>query len=211
MSFWSTIDHRAHLLDGSLFGEACGVADPDDLAFASSEPTRDGEESLEGPWTPIGDWSGDGLDDLVLGHPSSTGGGEWVGAIRFFDAPPEDGFSAGSAVGSYTGPYEGTIGAYLQAVDFDGDGVDDLVTGAGRDTLVIRGGSIPGPSTPLPERHLFYDTNADHTLGASALFWAGDYNGDGFADVASFRRTDTYTDVGAIAGFAVPWDDDTYW
>jgi len=97
----------------------------------------------------VGDWDGDGLEDLAVGAPEAavTGGPRTGRAFLFYGgvvggAPVE----AGSAPAWVNGPRtDALFGTLLVALDFNGDGKDDFVAGAPGDSRSSTGaGGIYG-------------------------------------------------------------------
>jgi hypothetical protein len=143
------------------------------------------------------DFAGSGRRQLVVGLPGVGGGG--VVALRGLTRPIADPAPRARADG---------FGSALASGDFDADGHADLAIGApGRNVgdraqregavTVLYGSShglsgartttIPGPGSELPYRSAHY--------GAALV--AGDFNGDGYADLA----------VGAPGSDATPVED----
>jgi hypothetical protein len=81
----------------------------------------------------VGDFDGDGHDDLVLGDPSGSG------TVYLYYGPLVSGsFTASDADGDITGDGD-AFGVSLEAGDADADGCDDLVIGADGDDTVGSG------------------------------------------------------------------------
>lgn len=153
----------------------------------------------------VGDFNGDHFDDLAVGVPYEDLGasGSDHGLVHVFY-----GFSTGlSAFGSQTWTQDSNLvlgvaatsdwfGYSLAAGDFDGDGKDDLAIGVPNDAPTI----IAGGSTQV-----LYGSSAGLTAGGNQLFSedspgvpgnaatnehfglaiaAGDFDGDGFCDLA---------------------------
>lgn len=157
----------------------------------------------------FGDFDGDGLDDLAIGAPlgigaiASNDGTIWIlfggdgwkrtdvdlskatVGTRFSHVLPEGG--------------EDHSGQSLTAEDVNGDGVDDLIVGAplasplnrffgGRLTILFGGASFRGRTFDLRQP---YGTYGEYRLlpqaasmAMTSSLAAGDYDGDGFGDVA---------------------------
>lgn len=108
------------------------------------------------------DWDQDGIDDLVLGGLS--GGPE---DLLILD---------GQGGGDFAGPVSLVPGGWqlLDVVDVDGDGILDLVEGAGTDELVVRRGVGNGAVGPRQDSYAglyaslgeLRDLNADGALDA---------------------------------------------
>src|SRR5580704_13381807 len=116
----------------------------------------------------VGDFNGDGIEDLAIGNFA----GSSVTVLR------------GDGAGNFT-PFTGspfTVGSHPYSVvvgDFNGDGIQDLATAnlTGNSVSVLlgtgTGGFNPAPGSPF-------------TVGSSpASVVVGDFNGDGFADLAA--------------------------
>ncbi len=147
------------------------------------------------------DFNGDGLDDLAVGVPLAEVDEEiWAGGVQIHFGIREGIDFAGSAFiteGTASVPgdpeYEDQFGHELACGDFNADGFDDLAVDAvgedlGEGMVVILPGSPSGPD-PSSSRSFkqgnpgMGGTAEDHDHFGEALA-AGDFNGDGFDDLA---------------------------
>jgi hypothetical protein len=148
-----------------------------------------------------GDFNGDGLDDLGIGVPDEDFGDVvGAGSVQVL-LGSNDGLSADNDARFFKG-FQGVggtartgdrFGAALGAGDFDGDGFDDLGVGspgsrndAGAVSILYGSGSGVDGS-----RDQLWDKATSGVLGArsggdrfGAALTAGDYDGDGFLDLA---------------------------
>ncbi len=123
-----------------------------------------------GVTTAIGDVNGDGFDDLIVG--AAAGGGP---RVRVFD-----GNTGATLYDFFAYPSSFTGGVWLASGDVNGDGFDDIITGAGA------GGSphvkaISGRTGQ--DIYSFFAFDQSYTGGARVA--VGDFNGDGIADIAA--------------------------
>jgi len=148
----------------------------------------------------------DEYDDMVIGGPASSPGTSiWVGVsyVVYGGAPPGDGSSVLIDLGNSGSPESpdltvwgdlaeqvGGMGWAVAAINFNGDGFDDLITTA---PLSSVGGTIYGiygmPAYAEPEIDLTSASIDLKVLGANAGDLAGvsvtggDFNGDGVDDL----------------------------
>ncbi len=145
----------------------------------------------------VGDFNGDGVDDIVMAAPAANGqagllyvmfGGKWPRETDFATSDP-DVLLSGADAGDYAG-------FTLAAADLDGDGASDLVAGAmladgpqnsrpdGGEVYVIKGPAlVAGSSISLEQTgNIVYGARAGDRLGEGLT--TGDVNGDGKPDLA---------------------------
>ena len=185
------------------FGDAEGT-------FATAAPRQlaqfgGGLESVDhfGLALCAGDFDGDGFDDLAVGAPSEAIGAlDDAGAVFVYPGsaagPFHDDFLlfTQETVGIPEGAEEGDrFGFAITSGDFDHDGFDDLVIGAPGETLngqqaagwvVAIPGSASGPEAAAAFGLSQFELpgEPETTDGFGLALAAGDWNGDGFDELA---------------------------
>ena len=139
-----------------------------------------------------GDVDGDGLDDLIIGAPRSTIGGDDAGAAYLVLGDSITDLDLGSAAARLVGQAanDGAGAAVAGAGDVDGDGLADLLVGAstndaggtdaGAAYLLL--GTVRG-STLLDEAHARFLGESSFDQAGLSVAGAGDTDGDGHADI----------------------------
>jgi hypothetical protein len=164
-----------------------------------------------------GDFNGDGFDDLVIGVPGEDGSGA---ILVLFGSPHSLLFAAHYWLGEFDlggSPALGDqFGTALAAADWNGDGFDDLAIGAwgdnGPDGLInnmgltavlygapgvpAEGGGFNFAARQWWRESLVGATDTEHDAFGRALA-AGDFDGDGFHDLAIGTPNDGQDD-GAV-------------
>ena len=176
--------------------------------FLRQTPDRDAAEEGDrfGSALAACDFDGDGFDDLAVGVPEETHGGETAaGAVNVFRGTANglhnlaDAFFTQSTAG-IPGDVEESdfFGAALACGDFDGDGFDDLAIGVPQEDLGGLGSGhgmvdiVPGSVAGLdPGSAYSFDQDSAGIPGDpeeldffGSTLAAGDFDGDGFDDLA---------------------------
>ena len=141
----------------------------------------------------IGDFDGDGYDDVIAGVPGyDVGGVNTGGAFIYFGGPSR--FGSGRAMeirGGEAGDAAGT--AVAAAGDVNGDGYDDVIigapaAGAGGEAYVVYGRPAPPAVIRVDEMGPRHGFTVEGGVGASrfgfAVSSAGDLNADGYDEIA---------------------------
>ncbi|WP_242907008.1 FG-GAP repeat protein [Actinomadura terrae] len=158
-----------------------------------------------------GDFDRDGCGDLAVGIPDRVfgarrPGAEGAGAVRIYLGSPS-GLRPGPLLTarSLHRPY-GTdrFGASLVAADLDGDHDDELAVGApglrgggGVAVFGLRGRTLrPGPL--ITQRTSWVGQSAAETDGFGSVLAAGDFDGDGRAEIAAGAPDDGARGAGTV-------------
>jgi hypothetical protein len=170
----------------------------------------------------IGDFDGDGFDDLAIGVPGEDVGGlAEAGAVNVLFGSltglteVDDQFWNLDNAGPDLPEFLDLFGEALAAADFDGDGVDDLAVGVPRRevaglqdagaVLVLHGvlglGLVDAGGVSWAQDDLLTTNVSEEFDNFGAALAAGDFDGDGFADLAIGAPKEdvgTITAAGAI-------------
>ena len=188
------------LLSGAFTG-ATSVARASLFVYADDDP--DGTSySLSQAMDGLGDHDADGVADLVLADPNYTNtagittGKIWVlpanttGTVKVHEV----------AIATITGSsYSGLGTDVVWAGDTNGDGFDDLLTGAPqfsggsktyRGAVLLFEGPLSGDQTPEDADAVIYGEDAEEYLGYR-VERVGDYNNDGYADLMATAPGDS--------------------
>lgn len=140
----------------------------------------------------IGDFDGDGQNDLATGGPKALIGGAPSGTVYFHSVARGEGWRVDNPIGSWK---HGNFGHVLAVADGNGDGRDDLfisslgnrnqagIKAAGQCYVLF--GPVPEDGEIPPEKiALIEDPTANQGDGArfGMSIFADDVNGDGYAD-----------------------------
>ncbi|HXJ66141.1 MAG TPA: hypothetical protein VNN79_20455 [Actinomycetota bacterium] len=195
-----------------LYGTGSGLqaGAPDDQLWTQDSPdVLDQREAgdLFGFQLASGDFNGDGLADLLISilEESTHGhGAEGAFAVLYGSAaglqatsPDDQFFTEGGDL--HDSPGEGDLfGSAVAAGDFDGDGKSDASVSAAYETLgfdpagtnagavEVLYGSRSGLQATSPDDQFFTQDTPDDTSDAfGSAFAAGDFNADGFPDLAT--------------------------
>ena len=139
--------------------------------------------------TAVGDVTGDGIADIIVG--AGTGGGPRVKVI--------DGASQATVYDFFVFESTFTGGVFVAAGDFTGDGLDDIVIGAGEGggprVLILNAANL----SVIADVFVF-----EQTFRGGARVATGDVNGDGIADLIASAAEGGGPRVLVLNGAALP-------
>ncbi len=188
-----------------------GFAPVESLANADSKWLGEAAEDKAGSSIAGGDINGDGLADLVIGATRNDEGGADAGATYLVYGPMVGTHSLTTADAKMVGELTtGQAGYSVAAGDFDGDGNDDVLTGAPyfctwnynmNGAAYIFSGPLTG-SLDETDAVAKLSGAADYDYAGTAVTSAGDVNSDGIDDLLiAARGADTvYLYHGPVTG-----------
>jgi hypothetical protein len=208
-----------HVLYGSASGlQATGSQMISQDTFGLADTAEAGDHF--GVGLASGDFDGDGADDLAIGSDTDAVGGQASAGLAhvLYGSSTDGGLTgvgstllsqSGAAVPSEPEPGD-QFGFSLAAADYDGDGRDDLGVGAPGESagLFARAGAVnvfdgsAAGVTTTGSRIFTQDSpgvgsDAEPDDAFAAALGAGDFDGDGFADLAVGASNEA---VGTVAG-----------
>jgi len=192
-----------------LLGPVDGDAVLAERADAAWTGVSAGEISGELAW--VGDFNGDGLDDLLVG---AQWAGDDAGAAYLVHGPATSGGSLAAADAIFTGVNtDDEASSSLSGVgDLDGDGLNELAVGARNADLdgensggvyVILGGRTGSHSLDSADTILMGEGAGAEVGWGVSIAGAGDTDGDGYDDMIIGSRKDADAAVGAGAAYIV--------
>ena len=179
----------------------CGPSPSCELSLASADASIHGnatEAFLGSKLVGVGDVTGDGFDDLLVGAPEADGTGGSAGEAWLFAGPISgQGLSAEDAHTVFVGTASGdAAGREIAALgDFDGDGTPDFVIAAPTASVpAIRAGNVylvsgqslsatAGDTTNLSDVDYTWTGPTAYDFYGTSVAGAGDVDGDGLADL----------------------------
>ena len=168
--------------------DTCAIGDAD-LSAATSRLAGVSLSSEAGASAAgVGDYTGDGVDDVLVGTPGLNTDDGKVYMIAGPLAAGSTALTGSASFATWTGSADERLGTALAGCDVDGDGIADAVIGAPDSGTSTSNGSVYlfyGPSTSSLSSADLTLTGATTTSRAgSALSCGGDADGDSRSDLA---------------------------
>lgn len=184
----------AYLIYGSTTSLSGGDIDTDSTVVTFTGETAGDQVGVA---VAMGDWNGDGYDDLFIGANMDDTNGSNAGAVFAVQGQPSTLPSGTLTSDNYFKLIGETaddqFGNSLAIADFNADGQEDLIIGATKNddgannagaAYIVNGGDTVPTSGEVDASNLteYTATTASVTAGVSAA--CGDFNNDGFGDCA---------------------------
>lgn len=208
-----------------IYGSASGLTATGDQFFSqdtANVPGTSDANDLFGNALAVGDFDGDGYDDLAIGIPGEeVNGADRAGAVQVFFGTSNGLSTTGNEY--WTQNTAGVLGIVesgdffgrtLAAGDFNGDGKDDLAIGAPAEDLYsqdaggvvqILHGTTKGLSASQDQ---YWHQNSTGVLdsvesgdGYGSALATGDFDGDGYDDLAigiEYETINGHVNAGAV-------------
>ena len=127
----------------------------------------------------VGDVNGDGYTDLVVAtfHRNANAGAVYVFKSGASGLNASATLTTAAATTTIAGGASAYLGGALAVADVDGDGMADVITSTGSDTVVFSGAHLSINMTVAGASIVFPSSGTDQGLAAA------DINGDGYADL----------------------------
>lgn len=200
-----------------VYGSANGLTAAGSQVWAQGGDILGGNEGGDGFGGDVtaGDFNGDGYDDLAVGVSGESSGGGLVnviyGSANGLTSNGNQRWRQGADGISGSRENGDVFGFVVQAGDYNGDGFSDLAIGVpGEDGAEGRVDVIFGSSGGLTgsghqswtQDNIFGNGNSENGDAFGTVLAAGDYNGDGFEDLAisAIGENDSKGDVSVIFG-----------
>ncbi len=152
----------------------------------------------------VGDMTGDGIQDTLVGAPGWTGSAAYGPGYAFLIPGSTTNYWNTAAYTYIEGESSGDSAgsAVMLAGDLDDDGIDDVFVGASLEssyrgsTYLVTGLISSDVSLATPDYE--WTGSASYDQSGSDITNAGDFNGDGFDDIliGSYRNNDGGSDAG---------------